>query len=89
MPVFEKYARLPDIVLAATARPTPPWPLEPTGWRAAAGYSTGLPSSYSFPAAATSRTLRLAAYWIALVSSGELPSPPMLRLTIFAPWSTA
>ena len=53
-PVFEKNARSPAICEAATESPAPPWPFEPTGWRSAAGYSTGSPLLYSFPAAATS-----------------------------------
>ena len=88
-PVFEKLARLPAIVLAATASPTPPWPFEPGGWSAAAGYSMGLPEAYSLPAAATSRTSWLTAYSIARCSRGDAPTPPRLRLTILAPWSTA
>ncbi len=60
--MFEKEARVPRWVEAPTERPTPPTPLEPGGWSSAAGYSTGLPSRYSFPAAATSRTPRAVAY---------------------------
>ena len=38
--MFEKYARVPSIEVAPTARPIPPLPREPTGWSSAAGYST-------------------------------------------------
>ena len=57
--VREATRACPAIVLAATERPTPPCPFEPGGWSAAAGYSIGLPSSYSLPAAATRSTLWL------------------------------
>ena len=55
-PVFENPARVPARVEAPTERPVPPAPFEPTGCSSAAGYSTGLPAPYSFPAAATSST---------------------------------
>src|SRR5947209_1205134 len=55
-PTFEKNARPPPFVDAPTESPRPPRPFEPTGCRSAAGYSTGLPSVYSLPAAATTST---------------------------------
>ena len=58
---LEKKARDPSCVEAPTARPVPPRPFEPTGCSSAAGYSTGFPIVYSFPTAATTRTLCCAA----------------------------
>ena len=55
-PVFENAARVPVIVDAPTERPLPPTPFDVAGCNSAAGYSTGFPAAYSFPAAATTST---------------------------------
>src|SRR5439155_26759285 len=80
-PAFENVARRPSWVEAATARPTPPRPWEPGGWRSAAGYSGFLRAPISFPAAPTIRTPCAAAYEIASRSIREVFRPPRLGLT--------
>src|SRR5919108_4952854 len=87
-PLFENDARAPSGPEAATARPVPAAPFEPTGWSRAAGYSTGLPSPCSLPAAAITRTPCAIAERIAFRSVGDVVVPPTLRLMIFAPCAT-
>src|SRR4029450_3044879 len=84
-PVLENDARRPDFVVAPTERPPPPRPFELTGWSRAAGYSTGFPSSNSFPAAATTSTSCAAAYSSAFRSTADVSVPPIERLITFAP----
>src|SRR3954454_18644887 len=75
-PLLEKNAGAPVVVEAPTVRPTPPIPFDPTGWRYAAGYSTGLPLWRAFPLAAIMSTPWAAAYATAAASTFEGLSPP-------------